>query len=120
MLQIGAGCFGLVIGWFLYFVNRHRKEEVKLADVATLLAAIGGGAVLSLFEAKSTLFAAYGVGLALGFFAYFFTLLILVGVSKDFTWDWFLDGRKKAPAPGVIVDPGERPMVDQGAQPKVR
>ena len=52
----GGFAFGLVVGWFTYFVNRHRKEDVSLADVATIIGALGGGAVLALFPAKSALF----------------------------------------------------------------
>ena len=49
--DVGAFAFGLVIGWFTYFVNRYRKE-VALADVATIIGAIGGGAVLALFPPR--------------------------------------------------------------------
>ncbi len=93
---IGAGMFGVVIGWFLYFVNRYRKD-VALADLATVLAAIGGGAVLSLFPAKTDLFAAYAIGLAVGFFGYFAVLLVLVRRSATVTVDWFLG----VPPPGA-------------------
>jgi hypothetical protein len=112
-MLLGAGGFGLVIGWYVYYVNRHRKDDVQLSDVVTLLGAIGGGAVLSLFEARSELFGAYGIGLALGFFGYFTTLLLLVRMSmrgtQNFTWEWFLDGRRKDPPPGVSCG-GPRPM----------
>ncbi len=51
----GALAFGVVIGWYTYFVNRHRAE-VKIADVASIIGAIGGGAVLALFPEQSRLF----------------------------------------------------------------
>lgn len=89
----GAFFFGVVIGWFTYFVNRYRTE-IKLADVASILGAIGGAAVLELFPSDTELFGAYGIGLAVGFFAYFVLLLIFVGISKRFTLEWFLDGRR--------------------------
>jgi hypothetical protein len=89
---LGAFCFGAVIGWFTYFVNRYRAE-IKLADVASILGAIGGAAVLKLFPSGTTLFAAYGVGLAVGFFAYFLILVLFVG-GTSFTFAWFLDGRR--------------------------
>ena len=107
----GAGCFGAVLGWYLYYVNRYRKDDVKLADLVTLIGAIGGGAVLALFPKGTVLFAAYGIGLAIGFFGYFLVLVILVARSKKFSFDWFLDGRRpKLDAdqePGPV---GERPM----------
>jgi hypothetical protein len=96
MAEWGAFGFGLVIGWFTYFVNRHRKDEITLADVATIIGALGGAAVLALFPAKSALFGAYGVGLAVGFFAYFGLLVLMVWRSEGWTLEWFLDGRKPA------------------------
>jgi hypothetical protein len=94
----GAGLFGAVLGWFVYFVNRHRREDVKLTDVAALLGAVGGAAVLALFPAGTDLFGAYGIGLAAGFFGYFLLLLLFVWRSKTFGVEWLLDGR--APALG--------------------
>lgn len=96
----GAFGFGLLIGWYVYYVNRYRKGDIQFGDILTLLGAIGGTAVLALFERATDLFGAYGVGLAVGFFAYFIVLLILVRTSPNFDADWFLDGRRKDPAPG--------------------
>ena len=92
---IGAGCFGAIIGWYIYYINRYRKTDVQLSDLVTLLGILGGSAVLKLFPQESNLFGAYGIGLAIGFFLYFLVLIILVGVSKNFDVDWFLDGRRK-------------------------
>lgn len=100
MAEWGAFGFGLVIGWFTYFVNRHRKDEVSLADVATIVGALGGAAVLALFPARSALFGAYGIGLAVGFFGYFALLAVMVWRAKGWTVEWFLDGRKPAPRRG--------------------
>ena len=94
---IGAGAFGTVVGWYVYYINRWRKDDVQLSDIVTLLGAIGGAAVLALFPTKSDLFGAYGIGLASGFFIYFFILVILVNKAPGFTAAWFLDGR----APGL-------------------
>jgi hypothetical protein len=106
----GAGGFGAVIGWYLYFINRYRKPDVQIGDLTTVIGAIGGGAVTSLFgPAKGDLFAAYGVGLAVGFFGYFIVLVFLVGHSKAFTSDWFLDGRRPNPPQGW----GYAPDADQ-------
>jgi predicted lipid-binding transport protein (Tim44 family) len=107
MAEAGALGFGLVIGWFLYFVNRYRTAEASFSDITTILGAVGGGAVTSLFGAGSAaLFGAYGLGLAIGFFSYFLVLVVLVGVSKNFGADYFLDGRRKAVADGETI-PGE-------------
>lgn len=115
LLQLaGAVCFGMIIGWLLYYLNRYRKGDVQLSDLATIIGIIGGGAVLALFEAKTDLFGAYGIGLALGFFGYWLVLIILVNMSKNFNVDWFLDGRRTLPDGTVWVPElgteGNRPM----------
>src|SRR6266404_360014 len=71
----GAFSFGIVIGWYVYYINRYRKSEVQLTDLVTLIGVLGGGAILAIFPAASALFGAYGVGLAVGFFAYFVFLI---------------------------------------------
>jgi MFS family permease len=111
-VTFGAFCFGLVVGWFTYFVNRHRQDAVSLADVSTIIGAIGGAAVLGLFPAKTALFGWYGIGLALGFFGYFIVLLILVRRlrARGWTFEWFLDGRKPK-LDGNQLDSHDRPMI---------
>lgn len=106
MEQGGALGFGLVIGWFLYFVNRYRRSEASFTDITTVLGAVGGAAVTSLFPGGTALFGAYGVGLAIGFFGYFLVLVVMVGISPNFGVDYFLDGRRKAPGDGETI-PGE-------------
>ena len=94
MLQkIGAGAFGAVVGWYVYYINRYRKDDVQLSDIVTLVGAIGGAAVLALFPERSDLFGAYGIGLAAGFFMYFFVLIVLVNKAPGFNSSWFIDGR---------------------------
>lgn len=112
---LGAGGFGLLLGWYVYYVNRHRREEVKLGDLVTLVGVIGGGAVLTLFPEQTDLFGAYGVGLFLGFFGYFAFLLLLVSRSS-FTLEWFLDGRRPKLQPGMVEKPADEPvpMADGG------
>jgi hypothetical protein len=100
----GAGAFGVLIGWFVYYINRDRKGEVQFSDLVTLLGILGGGAILALFPVKTDLFGAYGIGLGVGFFGYFLALLVMVGKSQNFDVDWFLDGRRKKP-----VDPYQIP-----------
>ncbi|HVS07135.1 MAG TPA: hypothetical protein VHK65_13365 [Candidatus Dormibacteraeota bacterium] len=109
----GAGAFGVVIGWFVYYINRYRSGDIQLSDIVTLIGALGGAAVLALFKPGTNLFGAYGVGLAIGFFAYFVFLLIFVAISQrkygDFNWEWFLDGRRKEPEPPWAIPYGARP-----------
>lgn len=100
---LGAGSFGVLLGWYVYMINRYRKTDVQLSDLVTLLGVIGGSAVLNLFKAETDLFGAYGIGLVSGFFLYFLVLIVLVGVSDNFDADWFLDGRRKLPDGTVFV-----------------
>lgn len=69
MFNWGALCFGLVVGWITYRTLR-RTKTTGLSDISTVVGAVGGAAVLSLFPAESNAFGAYSVGLAIGFFAY--------------------------------------------------
>jgi hypothetical protein len=114
----GAGGFGAIIGWYIYYVNRYRKGDVQLGDLVTVVGVLGGASVLALFPAKTDLFGAYGIGLFVGFFGYLVTLAGMVAKSENFTVDWFLDGRRKAAAPGEVIPAGTaetvRPMGGTG------
>ncbi len=44
----GATVFGVIIGWCLYFNMRDRKSQ-QMGDVAAMIGAVGGAAVLALF-----------------------------------------------------------------------
>ena len=110
--SFGALCFGALIGWYVYYINRYRKTDAQLTDLVTLVGVLGGGTILTLFPAESVLFGAYGIGLAIGFFGYFLVLLILVGISKNFTVDWFLDQRRNKLADDQFIptDRVEHPL----------
>jgi uncharacterized membrane protein YeaQ/YmgE (transglycosylase-associated protein family) len=66
---IGAVCFGLVVGWVTYRTLARRTDGVALSDIATVIGAVGGAAVVGIFNDKS-LFGLYSIGLAIGFFGY--------------------------------------------------
>lgn len=118
---LGAGAFGVIIGWFVYFTNRYRKGNVQFSDITALVGAIGGGAILTLFEAKTDLFGAYGIGLFIGFFAYFIALIFLVKAAHPvFGWTWFLDGRRKRPADDEIIPEDIQPSVHPMALPQTQ
>ena len=90
MLQIvGAGAFGALIGWYVYYINRYRVGDVQFSDLVTLVGILGGAAILALFPARTDLFGAYGIGLAVGFFGYFVVLVILVVSPGTSTADRF-------------------------------
>jgi hypothetical protein len=105
---VGAGFFGAVVGWYLYYINRYRTGEVQLGDLVTVVGALGGGAILALFPSGTDLFGAYGIGLAAGFFAYLIVLAVLVGRSPNFDRDFFLDGRRKQLPSGWEIPAGGR------------
>ena len=67
--SVGAGCFGAVIGWIVYRTLRRREGPAVISDIATVLGAVGGGAVTVVLQTPE-LFGAYGIGLAVGFFTY--------------------------------------------------
>ena len=107
MIQlIGALLFGTIIGWYVYLINRSRKGDVQLSDLAALIGVIGGSAVLALFDREGGLFGAYGIGLAIGFFSYFLSLIVMVSRSDNFNIDWFLDGRRRKPSSDYVIPPG--------------
>jgi hypothetical protein len=91
--EVGAVCFGVVVGWITYRTLVRRTGTVAVSDIATVIGAIGGGAVVGLFKDKQ-LFGLYSIGLAGGFFAY----LALF---------WFLNGPGKA---GEVMGDGDKPV----------
>jgi hypothetical protein len=118
----GAAAFGAILGWYLYYINRYRKADVQLGDLVTLVGVLGGGAIVSLFPAKTDLFGAYGLGLFAGFFSYFTVLLVLVGRSPNFDHDWFLDGRRKRPSGDYYIPSEVMPTtaaMDAGGRARV-
>jgi hypothetical protein len=82
---IGAVCFGLVIGWISYRTLRRKEGAAALSDISTVIAAIGGAAVTTLFKSE-TIFGLYCIGLAIGFFAYFFVGLFVFGKEQADRW----------------------------------
>lgn len=115
LLEWGAFAFGAVIGWNTYFVNRHRSE-VKIADLLSIIGALGGAAILALFPEQTPMFAAYGIGLAAGFFGYFILLVAFVLKNRAQGWSmaYFLDGRRPHIGTNEKAD-GSRPMADGGS-----
>jgi hypothetical protein len=76
-VQIGALCFGLVLGFITYRTLRRTGEAVSLSNIATVIGAVGGAAVTGLFKTED-LFAAYSIGLAVGFFLYLILAVTLL------------------------------------------
>jgi hypothetical protein len=79
---VGALCFGIIIGWVTYRTLRRTGETVALSNIASVIAAIGGGAVTALFNSPA-LFGWYSIGLLVGFFGY---LVAANTWFKNTTW----------------------------------
>jgi hypothetical protein len=80
-MMSGAFWFGFVVGFVTYRTLRH-TTTAGLNDIAAVIGAIGGGAVLKLFPPDTVSFNDYAFGLALGFFLYLaISLIIAAAVS---------------------------------------
>lgn len=66
--DVGAVCFGIVVGWIAYRTIRRQKQPVNISDLSAVIGAVGGAAVTALFA--ESLFAYYSIGLLIGFFGY--------------------------------------------------
>ncbi|MHB8290395.1 MAG: hypothetical protein ACYDEY_14420 [Acidimicrobiales bacterium] len=77
---LGAALFGFVVGWITYRTLRRTTGATHISDLASVIGAIGGGGIVSLFQQSATLLAYYGIGLFAGFFGYLLVggVLILV------------------------------------------
>lgn len=84
-MDYGALCFGLVIGFVTYRTLRHKKDS-GISDIAAVIGAVGGGAVLILFPAGTVRFDQYAIGLAIGFFGYLAIAILLAGEDKAATF----------------------------------
>ena len=83
--QIGALCFGLVIGWVAYRTLRRQEGKAALSDIASVLGAVGGGVVTALFKTDD-MFGYYSIGLAIGFALYFIIGLAVTGKTSAGGW----------------------------------
>src|ERR1700677_4711229 len=80
--DLGAALFGVVVGWITYRTLRRTTGATHISDLASVVAAIGGGGIISLFQKSATLLAYYGIGLFAGFFGYLLVAGILIVVQK--------------------------------------
>lgn len=77
----GALAFGVVVGWITYRTLMRRTGGAQISDIATVVGAVGGAAVIKLYNSER-LFGLYSIGLFAGFFAYFLIF-------------WAFNGRKE-------------------------
>jgi len=120
--MIGVFGFGAVLGWYLYFDNRYRKE-VSFADFKGVLSVIGGGAALKFLNVPQDrllpVFEWYGAGVAAGFFGYFLVLCVLIACSGGtFGVGYLIDGRSRVLAAGEMKEgtPPVRSLMEEGGK----
>ncbi len=78
----GAFFLGFVLGWNLYFLNRHRKKDgVNINDLTIISGALIGAAIFAFFDENLRLLGNYGVGVGIGFIVYGLLLAILIKIS---------------------------------------
>jgi hypothetical protein len=66
LTEFGALVFGAVVGFITYRTLVRTVDKAAIADLATVLGAIGGGAVTKLYDPSGRPFAWYAIGLGAG------------------------------------------------------
>jgi hypothetical protein len=79
---IGAFAFGVSVGYITYRTLARSTEKAQVSDIASVLGAVGGGAVTSLFHEDGSAFGWYAIGLALGMVIYLVLSLLLRGKEE--------------------------------------
>ena len=78
VIDLGALCFGIVVGWITSRTLR-RTTTTGLSDIATVIGSLAGAAITGIWPPSSNAFGYYCIGLFIGFFAY---LIIAVAIPK--------------------------------------
>lgn len=82
LAKIGAGLFGVVVGWIAYRTLRRREGPALLSDISSVLGAVGGAAVAALPFDDPDMFGCYAIGLAAGFFLYLIVAFAVTAYAK--------------------------------------
>ena len=82
VMSVGALCFGLSVGFIAYRTLIRTASKAEISDIATVVAAVGGGAVTGLFQPNTDLFGWYAIGLLVGMALFFVLYLIMNGRQK--------------------------------------
>jgi len=90
LLASGPFWFGVVIGFITYRTLKHKKDA-GISDIASVIGAVGGAAVVALFPAGSNRFDEYAIGLALGFFLFLVIFQVIAWASSADRATQFLD-----------------------------
>jgi hypothetical protein len=80
VITIGAICFGVVVGYITYRTLARASAGAAISDIASVIAAVGGGAVTVLFDPqRSDAFGWYAIGLVIGMALYLVISLAIRG-----------------------------------------
>jgi bacteriorhodopsin len=83
-LTIGTACFGVLIGFITYRTLVRTTDKASVSDLATVVGAVGGGAVTAIVRPHTSLFGWYGIGLLAGFIAYGILFCLLNRGTSEF------------------------------------
>ena len=96
----GAGAFGAILGWYTYFINRYRQDDVKLGDLVTLVVSSAVARYWRCFPQVRT-YSAHTVSVCLPAFlvisSYSFSWLVCHRIFR-LTGFWTGVARRQAPA----------------------
>ena len=70
ILTVGIVCFGVLIGFITYRTLARTTDSASVSDLATVIGAVGGGAVTAIVRPQTDLFGWYAIGLLVGFVVY--------------------------------------------------
>jgi hypothetical protein len=80
LVLFGAACFGSVVGYITYRTLARTTDKAAITDLASVIGAIGGGAITILYgPADGTMFAMYSIGLVVGMALYLIASLFTRG-----------------------------------------
>jgi len=83
VITIGAICFGVVVGYITYRTLARAAAGASISDIASVIAAVGGGAVTVLFDPQqSDAFGWYSIGLLAGMALYLILSLAIRGKKE--------------------------------------
>jgi bacteriorhodopsin len=84
----------VLLGFITYRTLIRTTDQASISDLATVIGAVGGGAVTTLVHPMTNLFGWYAIGLLAGFIAYAVLYCILNHGTKEFAK---VMGRSKEP-----------------------
>jgi hypothetical protein len=82
-LDSGPFWFGVVIGFVTYRTLKHKKDA-GISDIASVIGAAGGAAIVGLFPVAGGRFDQYAIGFAIGFFAFLLVLQCVALRSRTY------------------------------------